>query len=426
MLDQIMSILQFCIADAPLRGETISLWQRLFLTLTAGDVTPLLAQTTATLVQLWPDMSQEHRTSAVALLHPQLATPNALPPIALHTIADMGGIPELKHLQDAISAHRHRQTFVDRTVGFLHRLQTVDDAMLVQALQELRSFLVAEKKSFDRLATASAIDPLLGRTAHALLQVAIRTSENASQARSLALRCMGILGALDPDRLPFPEVEHEFIPQHDLRESSECVAFALYSIEHVLLKALRATHDPQQQNAYFLAIKGMAAVCNFDERVFKGGQSTGGVEAATRERWKRLDRGLQEALEPILNTSMELQHNQRPAQACYPLYRTQRSYKEWLQAWTTDLTYTVSRLPSKTLPGAAQLFEPFTAVVRRSTELATSRFLLPFLVFYGVTAGAGDITSSIRAELTAILEDQVSPQELAMPMDARSLCAQVS
>lgn len=422
-----MTILQTCFKDSDIRLPALRLWKRFLETLTISEVKPLIAQTTAVFVQAWPDLGASEKALVKAILQYFLVDQYRNLEDALTGIADMSNIPELENFQRRLAARRQGQSSEERIKAYLRRLDTVNEATLMQTLRELLQFLKTESATIHKLAAGSSFSPLLGETIHTLLSTAIRSSEAKSPARPLALQCLGVLGALDPDRLTFPPEESAFIIEHDLRTPDECMRFALYTIDKVLLRVLRTTNDPQQQTALYLAIQGLATVCGFDDKLRANGNFRPGIDPAIRSRWNQLPKYVQEVMEPLISASIKVESSVKAEKPVYPLYSHRGSYREWLQTWTSDLIdHLVHGHSAITLPHSpAKLFGPLRAAVRRGHDLTVPHYILPFLVFYTVTSGNTNQISNISKEIQAVLQDQIDPSDaIKMPVESRSLCAQ--
>ena len=427
-----MAILQSCFQEPAIRQQTLLLWQLLLTRIMVfDDAKSLFAQTTASFVQAYSELSDSEKESVHEILKYVLIDKKAELGTEVHSIANMDGIPELERFQAQLLSQRQQQTFTSQLTGFLARLDTINEIVLVQTLQELATFLQQQAAHIHKLASGNLFDSILGQTVHELLSVAIRNAEAKTAARPLALRCLGILGALDPDRLTFPAEEGSFPLVHDLRDEAECMAFAQYTTEKVLVKVLRSTTDPHQQSALFLAIQGMAAVCGFDTRTRANGHFQPGVEALVRQRWNAVPKAVQDTIEPIISAQIDLQR-QSVETNVYPLYTTKPSYRQWLQAWTSDLiTQLVQGHAGMVYPagkhlGPKALFEPLSACVRGSRDASVAYYLLPYLIFYAVGVGNTTLTTQIRQELEVVLQDRIAPRsDMLMTEESRSLCAQV-
>lgn len=424
-----MTILQTCFRDSEIRLPTLRLWDRFLKTLIISEVKPLIAQSTAVFVQTWSSLSQSEKAVVKDIFQYLLVEEYRNLDDALSGIADMSGIPELDAFQKRLEARRQGQSSEERIEAYLRRLDTVNEATLMQTLRELLQFLKAESTTIHKLASGSSFSPLLGETIHSLLSTAIRSSENKSSARPLALQCLGVLGALDPDRVTFPPEETAFVIEHDLRSAEECMKFALNTIDKVLLRVLRTTNDPQQQTALYLAIQGLAAVCGFDENLRSNNTFNSGVDPHIRSRWNALPRHMQDVMEPLISASIKVESSVKAEEPEYPLYRYKSSYRDWLQTWTSALIdhlvqghsgITVAYSPGK-------LFGPLRAAVRRGHDLTVPHYVLPFLVFYTITSGNTVQAQHISQEIQTVLQDQINPSTtIAMSRESRSLCAQVS
>lgn len=424
-----MTILQTSFKDREIRLPALRLWKRFLQTLRIEEVKPLIAQTTAVFIQAWPELSLSEKALVKPILQYFLVDQYKNLEDALSGIADMSSIPELDNYQKRLLARRQGQSAEDRIKAYLTRLDTVNEATLVQTLRELLQHLKLASATIHKLAAGSSFSPLLGETIHTLLSTAIRSSEAKSPARALALQCLGVLGALDPDRMTFPPEESAFVIEHDLRNSDECMRFAIYTVDKVLLRVLRTTNDPQQQTALYLAIQGLAAVCGFNESLRSGNNFKQGIDAGIRMRWNALPRHVQDVVEPLISASIKVESSVKAEKPEYPVYSKRTSYREWLQTWTSDLIdHLVQGHSSNPAPySPAKLFGPLRAAVRRGHDLTVPHYILPFLVFFTITSGNTTQTSNISQEIQTVLQDQISPsKDLPMPPDSRSLCAQVS
>lgn len=424
-----MTILQTSFKDREIRLETLRLWKRFIQTLSIQEVKPLLAQTSSVLIQAWPDLETPERCVVKAILRYLLVEKNTALGDALTTVADMSGIAMLEECQARLDAKRKDRTVDEHIHALLSRLDTVNEATLVQTLHELIHYLKTQTSALHRMAAGTSFSPLLGELVHGLLQTAIRSTETKTQARGLAFQCLSVLGALDPDRMTYPAEETPFIVEHDLRDADECIRFALYTIEKILLRVLRTTTDPQQQSALYLAIQGLAAVCGFDSKLRRNNAFQPGVDASIRQRWNTLSRPVQDVVEPLISTSIQVENIVSSETPTYPLYAQSSSYREWLQKWTSDLIDHLVKGNSGVLTSysAAKLFGPLRAAVRRGHDLTVPHYILPFLVFYVVTSGNVIQVHNIRKEIEVVLQDQITPSLLySMPVESRPLCAQVS
>jgi hypothetical protein len=73
----------------------------------------------------------------------------------------------------------------------------------VQAIGELKQFTLAESAFVQALASGDMFDPLIGQILASLFAAACRDGDRTDTLRLLAFECIGILGALDPDRCEF-------------------------------------------------------------------------------------------------------------------------------------------------------------------------------------------------------------------------------
>ena len=139
---------------------------------------------------------------------------------------------------------------------------------------------------------------------------------------------------------------------------------------------------------------------------------------------------VQDEIEPIISAQIDLQRH-AVEDNVYPLYLHKPTYREWLQAWTSDLITQLVQGHAGVVQtgkniGPKALFEPLKASVRGGHDMSVAYYVLPYLVFYAVGMGNTTLTSTIRDELEVVLQDRIEPrQDIPMSVESRALCAQV-
>ena len=114
----------------------------------------------------------------------------------------MSSIPELLPLWKIVVDRRVNWTPDKKLEKLLGRLKSDNGAVIVQALVELKIFMLEDNEGFMCTLTSGDIfDPLMGDIVAALFSIASKDWEGSEDVRTLTLECIGICGALDPDRL---------------------------------------------------------------------------------------------------------------------------------------------------------------------------------------------------------------------------------
>lgn len=407
---QVLACLSSALAEPALTLPTLASWLDFVRVLRYSDVGPLTGSTAAALLAAWPRLDRAERGVAAAILR--------------YLIVESGDelegylddVPSLDALADALPdvAQRLRATrrvwddeaHLERV---LERVASDSAAVCEQALAELRAFLHERRGVLAAWTTGSAFHPLVSRCVHALLAAA-RTSADA--AGGLCLECLGLLGAVDPDRLALPGDEPLFVLLSDFDSAEETLSFALRLLVDVAVPAFRATHDTKHQAALAYAIQELLKFCEFTPALLDHGR---GAPERVRRRWDALPESLVPTLAPLLTSRYVVQApppRERPA----PLFAHVASFREWLSAWTLHLMAGVRA------GDAATLFHVFASAVR-DQDVGIARYLVPHLVLHTVVSGTNAQRRGVLAEMNAVLADVGRPAP-RLPDDAR-LAAQV-
>ena len=411
-----MATLQTMLLIPELSDATLQSWYWFLFTLDSHDLGSHVGSTTASFVASWDSFSPAGRELAKRCLHLLIVERGAQLGDHLAEIADLSSIPELDAINNHLANMREEWTSHYRLGALLDRLESESIPIAIQSAAELKAFLLERDEAFVRsLTTGDVFDPIVGRLVTALYAAACRDGENTEILHNLAFDCIGIVGAIDPDRFELPVHEDHLVILGNFKEE-EAMTFALHLIKNVLVGSFRSTSDVKYQSHLAFAIQELLHFCKFTSALAKPGSSSGSVPIRVRNRWKSLPRIVVETCIPLLEKPLQLSYPQ-PLVVPHPIYPSQATYRQWLQAWASDLIYKVSGHT------AQQIFRVFAPVVRNK-DVGVAHHLLPHLVLNALAYGDEDSAQAIRTELVTVLEDQVNPHSTSSP-DKKLLSAQV-
>jgi serine/threonine-protein kinase ATR len=413
-----MATFQTMVSIPELSEVTMDSWYRFLYTLGPTELGPHIGPTSAAIVASWNAFSASTRNIAFQSLEHIVCSMGLQLKQYLGEIVDLSVIEELQPLATELKVLRGAVSPQDELDRIL--LQAASDNLTVatQTLQELRKFMSKDHSEYMRqISSGDVFDPVVGRILAALFSAACRDSGEAGEGlRLLAFDCIGVLGAMDPDRCEIPYRNTNMVVMKNYADDNEAIVFALHLIQDLLVGAFRSTSDIKYQSHLAYSIQELLKFCQFTPALVAGG-SAGSAPLKVRNRWNNLPKHVLETVTPLLEGRFTLNQSST-ADIQHPIYPTQSTYREWIQLWTSHLISIVSG------PTAQKLFGVFRSAVRNK-DVVVAHHLLPHLVLNILISGNDDHTTSIRTEINTVLNDQVNAESNSTS-DKKLLSAQVS
>ncbi|KAH9844382.1 uncharacterized protein C8Q71DRAFT_696515 [Rhodofomes roseus] len=397
---QIMATLQTMLVIPQLTDVTLQSWREFLTTLDVQDLGPYVGPTSASFVTYWPTFSLTGKEDAKACLDYLICDMGVKLGASLDDVVDLTSVSQLAAAQRTLATYRQTWVPRDKLENILNRSASENLTVCMQALQELRSFMIVDEPKFTRsLASGDVFDPLVGRIVDTLFTAACRDGEGTDSLRTHAFECIGILGAVDPDRFEISTSDTRMVVWENFVDESESFAFVLHLIGDVLVGAFRSTSDIKYQSHLAYAIQELLRFCKFSPGLIATHGSSASISLKVRLRWTSLPKHVLETISPLLSSRFTLDAG-TPGPVEHPVYPSMETYRDWLQIWTSHLLARTSG------DRATTIFNVFSAVVR-NRDVGVARHLLPHLVLHVLVSGNEDDVSNIRNELLVVLEDQV-------------------
>lgn len=413
---QIMATLQTMFTIPELSEVALSTWYTFLTTIAPQDLGPHVGATSASLVSSWERLSSTSRELAKRCLDYIVFEAEHISEDYLDEIADLSGLPELHDTDLEIKRRRANRNPRQQLLIILERSSSDNHAVALRSLAELRTFMFSTYPDFIRgLASGDAFDPLVGTIQSALLHIASRDGDSNEDLRLLAYECIGILGAVDPDRCEIDQHDSRMVVRSNFTDEAESVLFAMHLIKDVLVGAFRSTSDIKYQANLAYTIQELLRFCNFTPALVTS-RNTTSVPVKVRNRWNNLPKHVLETITPLLEGRFTAP-SKMPVITQHPIYPEQNTYREWIQLWTTHL---ITRASGDT---ARRIFGVFRTAIRYK-DVEVAHHLLPHVVLNILLSGDGKDAQDIRAELLVVLEDQVNSGS-SSSADKKLLSAQV-
>ncbi|KXN89480.1 Protein kinase rad3 [Leucoagaricus sp. SymC.cos] len=391
---QIMATFQTMVAVPELSDTTLQSWHNFLITLGPSEVGPHVGPTSAAFVSAWDIFSsraKQHARESMAYI----AEIGGDLGQHLDDVADIKPVPDLSDIHE--------------------QLQVLRTNVAVQSLGELKSFLLDKNGDLVReLVSGDIFDPLIGQAVGTLLSAACRDGDGVEILRDLAYECIGILGAVDPDRCELPVGRSRIIVKNNFTDEDESMQFALHLICDLLVGAFRSTSDIKHQSFLAYTIQELLKFCQFKPALVGAGTGTS-ISNKVRHRWRSLPKYILETVTPLLEGKFTLNFGTTP-HIQHPIYLHQSTYREWIQLWTAYLIDKASGSVAQTI------FNIFRSAVRNK-DAGVAHHLLPHLVLNILIGGSEEDAQEIRTELIVVLEDQINQESNSSP-DKKLLSAQ--
>ncbi|KAI0080860.1 hypothetical protein K474DRAFT_1682349 [Panus rudis PR-1116 ss-1] len=410
---QLMAMLQTAILKEGMAEASLQSWYALLTTLNVRDVGPHVCATTATFVSLWSKFSPEARKVAKECLHYIVIKIGRDLGMYMNDIAGMQGIPELADIQNHLLGLRRSWTSKQMLVVLLDRATSQSVTVATCALAELKSFILQHEKFIHSLSSGDAFDKVAGRLVSTLFAAAGRVGEGSEELSNLAFECIGILGAIDPDRLEMATNDSRMVVMSNFTEEEESMNFALHLLQDILYDTYRTTNDMEYHTHISFVIQTVLQFCGFTPAILPG--SGGSVPLKVRKRWERLRQDVTDTLAPLVKTHYKMR-DEDPKCVQHPLYPAADTFVEWIQSWAGCLITNTSG------ERARLLFRAFLPILH-NPDVGIISCLLPHLVLNVLRSGKDVAVQNIRAEILSVLEDQVNPDSVTST-SKKELCAQ--
>jgi serine/threonine-protein kinase ATR len=387
----------------------------IFVTTLASDVGPHVGPTSAAIVAGWPSFSERSRETAQSIMNYILLENGDYLGYYLEDIVTLESIPELAEAQLKLARLKEDWNFRKQLFILLHRCNSENNSLSAQSLAELKNFLIKWRQDIQKLASGDSFDSDIGDIVSALLNAACRDGDNCEEVRLQAYDCIGVLGALDPDRFTPPSQEATITVYHNFQDEKENIDFVIHLVVDLLAGAYRAANDITYQNNLAFVLQELLRFCGFTPDLVSTNPRSA-VPNPVRKNWAKLPTSVVETVAALLEARLTLSEKTH-ALSTIPIYPSVTSYREWIQRWTQHLISKVNT------PSAETIFSVFRIVVRHQ-DVMVARHILPHLVLNTIISGEEVDRDDIRKEMLTVLEDQASPNQDSSS-ERRLLSAQV-
>jgi serine/threonine-protein kinase ATR len=416
-LNQIIACFQTALMDDVLRFSAIQAWSTLLENHQAADVGSMLAHMLAVFMEIWSkctirekDMIRLVIEDAIGRYEEVIMTDYSIPSLA--------GVPELEDIAKRLDGWREKASPRLLLELLLRRCNNETAVICYRGLLELQQLLTQQMPFFHSLITRETCDKLISQLLRSLLDVIAKYHDTDPSIVAVAVDCLGMVGAVDPSRTDAAKEAVDINIQHNFEDADECINFAMALVEHRLVGSFRSATDTKAQGYLAWAMQELLVFCGFTSQVIDVTKGLGADHLMLRK-WGKFSKPARETLTPLLTSKYSLTTNATLTEPEYPIFPTQKTFREWLQ------TFTLATLKEAQGDNARKIFTLICSRIIKDQDLRISEFVLPYALINIVVSGSDKHCENILKEFLAVLESIKEPQSESESAKSRLACQSV-
>lgn len=379
------------------------------------DVEELIETTFFIIGQYWSCFAEESREQSKALLRFLLSNHEAVLNNMIAKLPSLNHISELSELWKKVDARRPPLDARAAFALFIERVRHENAGVVKKGLLELSQYLRQNQGYLQASAISEQPDSVVKNLARALLDCTSKYNGINLDIARICAECIGLMGCLDSNRLETVREQREFIALSNFTDADETTDFAAFILQEVLVKSFVSTTDSSLQGFLSYVMQELLERCDYKTAV--------GLQGAEGERiyrkWLSMPESVRDVLLPFLTSRYKLAP-MPSIKTEYPIFRTGRSYANWLRQFTLDLLHKGQN------PFAEIIFDPLCRAIRVK-DLSVAIFMLPYLVVH-ITLGNKSThqeKDAVWNELLSILKQDVPENASYLEREDRKLFCEV-
>jgi len=383
-----------------------------------AETAPLLGQTFSVVLQYWDSLEQASQTKAAEMIKELFEKKIDAIKESLDTLPSLAAIPTLAPFEERLKAMRTLE-IRDHYHLLARRCRHENVSVVEQALTELSGFLKKHQDFIHTAAINEQPDVVVPELIRTLLDViiAFKDSNSSSKPRieHLCAKCLGLIGAVDPNRVEAPRDKRDMMVLHNFTRADESIAFVIFFLEERLVKAFLSATDTKAQGFLAFGMQELLKFIDVESTVILRSRHDGPAHVAQtgQQRWDSFSQTAKSILAPFLRSKYTLQINNSVQPCSYPIFSLKITHRAWLTKWLLDL------LSRSTGDNAENIFTVCKSIVK-GQDTSISMFLLPYVTLNVIIGGTDLDRENIVKELHAVLAP-VPKNPLEKPMARENL-----
>ncbi|KAK6347753.1 serine/threonine-protein kinase M1 [Orbilia javanica] len=399
-LPQLSACLSSALEIKGLQETTLSVWYALMTEIPSVDIAPYFPVVLCLLIKFWAGFGEPSKRLGRSLLSQIFEIHKATLQEEVDSIPSMSIIPEFDRYEKQLSVSRNKD--LKEQLRILTARGTHENPLVVErSLMELRSYLEANEHFIRDITNDEIPDSIVAEVIRNLLDVCVKHGQSTNSIAKLASECLGMVGAVDPNRIESPRRLDDLMILHNFEKTEESIQFAHFLLEHHLVKAFLSATDTRAQGFLSFAMQELLKFCGFNPEVLVK-QNTDYTLAPGQTRWRDFSVTARNVLSPYLSSKYILSTAATGHKSTYPIFSATKSYREWLTEFLLDLLPKARGVHTKTL------FAEIISKIVKGQDLSILNFILPYIVLHIVISGTAEDKFNIHLEMVSILQHEIS------------------
>lgn len=377
----------------------------MMVTLPEDDIAPLLGQTFSLLLQYWENLQDDAKETAHKMVEYLFSNHSKMIEKDVATIPSLASVPLLFKFEKVLVQWRRPINIQLRFDILARRCRHENVAVVEQALIELTGFIRDNQEFIHTAAINEQPDKIIPKLIRTLLDVIVTFKDSNSTSKTrverLCAECLGLIGAVDPNRVEAPRGKRDMMVLHNFAKAEERIKFVVFMLEERLVKAFLSATDTKAQGFLGWAMQELLKLIGVTSSVFH--RTRGSTQNSIMEgRWTSFSQVAQDTLAPFLGSKYILQstaHSGPPVS--YPTFSLKLTHRIWLQRFLLDL------LSKTSGENTGRIFEICCRIVK-GQDASISTFLLPFVVLNVIIDGTPEQRGDIANEILTVLRPSIS------------------
>ncbi|KAK6543275.1 serine/threonine-protein kinase M1 [Orbilia ellipsospora] len=400
-LPQISACLSSALHIKGLQETTLQGWFALMTELPSFDVTSYFPVVICLILKHWDGFDEPSQRISVSIVSNMFERHWVVLQEEVDSLPSLELIPDFRDHEQKISTRR-KLDLKEKLRVLVTRCCHENPLVVERALIELSEYLWINEQFIRNITNDEIPDSIIADVIRSLLDVSVKHGQSENLISKLSSDCLGIIGAVDPNRIEKSRKTDDLVILHNFEKTEESIRFAHFLLEHHLVKAFLSATNTYSQGFLSFAMQELLKFCGFGPEVLAR-QGTDIPGTTAQPRWKDFSLAARNVLSPYLSSKYVLSTVANNHRSTYPIFSALKTYREWLTEFLLDLLPRAQGVHTKTL------FADIISKIVKGQDLSILNFILPNIVLHVVISGTTEERNNICLELLTILQHEISP-----------------
>ncbi|KAI8906309.1 hypothetical protein EDD86DRAFT_210343, partial [Gorgonomyces haynaldii] len=399
----LMALLQHTLSQKQLRSMTLQVWGTFVKTLHVDSMASSMVQMCAILMAVYPDSTPSQQNLIMGIISFMVIDNASTTQSFFARLPELPQTMEWSRLHACIAKHMKKSlTIWSRIDDLMHNLTNDNLILLQNTLQSLKKLLIDNQQQVQQAFLDE--NTTLKHLMEHLFKMCSRYQSLEPQLSSKAADVIGILGAVDPQRMDIKlQQSGAFGPEIDLESDADMFLFMTCLIEQHLAPSFKSANNGKRQGHLAYCIQELLRLCGFYPELFQTGHENKKLKTekdpkSLLKRWSEFPKAVILVIEPLLNSRYSVGHIPAPVlQMKHPIYTNTQTWIGWLTGWALNL---IQRIRN---PTTRNLFQLFMHLIHEQDDVLT-RILLPHIFLTVVVEGNQVNAKELLEECMCVLE----------------------